>query len=77
MYLTNIYFTAQFSSKDDNTRQEAALAFRSLAEQCSDHEAIEKIVTHLFGVLNGNYIYNKRCDVQKMSMRKWSDFDKT
>lgn len=32
------------------------MAFKSLAEQCSDHEAIEKIVTHLFGVFNGRYM---------------------
>lgn len=44
----------QFGSKDENTRLEATMAFKSLAEQCSDHEAIEKIVTHLFGVFNGS-----------------------
>ncbi|XP_071180493.1 stalled ribosome sensor GCN1-like [Mytilus edulis] len=45
---------SQFGSKEENTRQEAAHAFKSLAEQCSDHEAVEKIVTHLFAVLNGS-----------------------
>jgi hypothetical protein len=33
------------------------MAFKSLAEQCSDHEAIEKIVTHLFGVFNGRNMH--------------------
>ena len=44
------------SSKEAVTRDEACDAIANLALQCSDTEVIEKIVRHLFGVLNGGYI---------------------
>nr|XP_022338883.1 eIF-2-alpha kinase activator GCN1-like [Crassostrea virginica] len=44
----------QLCSKEDICRQEAVAAFTNLAKQCSDSGAVEKLVTHLFGVLNGS-----------------------
>lgn len=48
-----ILFTAQMNSKETETRDEACVAIGNLAVQCSDAEVIEKLVRHLFGVLNG------------------------
>ncbi|XP_069136043.1 stalled ribosome sensor GCN1-like [Argopecten irradians] len=44
----------QICSKDPATRAEAVTAFKNLAVQCSDTEAVEKLVSHLFGILNGS-----------------------
>ncbi|XP_060079689.1 stalled ribosome sensor GCN1-like [Ylistrum balloti] len=44
----------QICSKDPATRAEAVTAFKNLAVQCSDTEAVEKLVCHLFDILNGS-----------------------
>ena len=44
------------NSKETVTREEACAAIANLAAQCSDTEVVEKIVRHLFGVLNGRLI---------------------
>ena len=44
---------AQMNSKEAVTRDEACEAIANLAAQCSYTEVVEKIVRHMFGVLNG------------------------
>ena len=46
-------FTAQIASKDEATRKIAVEGAKNLAVQCSDPGAVEKLVKHFFGVLNG------------------------
>ena len=45
--------TVQLTSKDSSVRDEASAAILNLGIQCSDHEVVEKVTKHLFGVLNG------------------------
>lgn len=48
-----IIHTAQLTSKEAGTRDEACRAALNLASQCSDHEIVGKLTKHLFAVLNG------------------------
>ena len=48
-----ISLLAQMNSKEAVTRDEACVAIANLAVQCSDTEIVEKVVRHIFGVLNG------------------------
>ncbi|PVD31523.1 hypothetical protein C0Q70_06936 [Pomacea canaliculata] len=45
---------APIASKDEAIRKIAVDAVRNLAGQCSDPGAVEKLVVHFFGVLNGS-----------------------
>lgn len=45
--------SAHCHSKDEVVRQIAAQGCRYLAHQCSDTDAVEKLVKHFFEVLNG------------------------
>ena len=50
-----IIFAAQLHSKEEDAREIAAKGCRSLAKQCSDPGAVEKIVKQFFAVLNGRF----------------------
>ena len=54
---TPLYISAQMCSKETLTREEACEAIANLSMQCSDNEVVEKLVRHLFGVLNGKNDY--------------------
>ena len=51
--MTLISLSAQMNSKEAVTRDEACVAIANLTLQCSDTEVVEKVVRHIFGVLNG------------------------
>ncbi|XP_067121067.1 stalled ribosome sensor GCN1 [Centruroides vittatus] len=41
-------------SKDDICREEAIIACKNLAQQCSSSSPLEELLKHLFGILNGS-----------------------
>jgi hypothetical protein len=43
----------QLLAKVEENQQETANAIKSLAKQCSDSEAVQNILKHLFHILNG------------------------
>ena len=46
-------FLAHLHSKEDDIREISLKGFKFFAKQCSDVEAVKKLVTHMFAVLNG------------------------
>lgn len=52
-----VFCTAPIASKDEAIRKIAVDAVRNLAGQCSDPGAVEKLVVHFFGVLNGKLLH--------------------
>ncbi len=44
---------SQFLSKDEQLQHEASCVFKSLAKQCSSNECIQRMLKHLFFILNG------------------------
>jgi hypothetical protein len=49
-----VVFPAQLTSKTEWMRQAAACALKNLAVQCSDGDAVNKMIELLFGILNGS-----------------------
>lgn len=49
---------ASLHSKEDGMRDDSGIAIKHLAHQCSDPDALEQLLHHLVGILNGKDKFN-------------------
>ncbi len=58
MYLNVVmaFVLGQLKANNTQLMEEAVQAMQNLAQQCSDHAAVQDVVTHLFKILGGELI---------------------